>query len=96
MEFVPQYAVASAIRQPESIFFAKALEAGPLLVIMVGKKVARGLQQQRPFALFHFFKAHVSMMAGQSGDSLAGIHPASTSFSRLISSGLPAKAERAA
>jgi hypothetical protein len=38
----------------------------------MGKEVARSLQQQRPFALFHFFKVHVSMMARQPGDLLRG------------------------
>ena len=72
MESLPQYAVARVIQQPEGILFTEALEAGPLLVVVVGEKVARSLHQERPFALLHFFKAHVSRMAGQPGDAVGG------------------------
>ncbi len=69
-ESLPQNTVASVIRQPEGILFTEALEAGPLLVVVVGQKVTRGLEQKRPLTLFHFFKVHVSSMARKPGDAV--------------------------
>ena len=71
MESVAQDTVAGVIQQPEGVLFTKALKADPLLVVMVREKVSRGLHQERPFALLHFFKVHISMMAGQPGDAVA-------------------------
>ena len=49
-----------------------------LLLVVVGKKVSRGLQEERPFTLLDFFKVHVSKMARQTGDAVwrnpSGLH----------------------
>ena len=67
---MPQYTVASVIGEPESILFTEALKAGPLLVVVMGQEVTRGLDQKRPLTLFHFFKAHVSSMPREPGDAV--------------------------
>ena len=96
MESLPQDAVARVIQQPEGILLTKALEADPLLVVVVREKVFCGLHQQRPLTLLYFLKTHVSALARQPGDAV-GRDPAG--FYQLLQTdqqGLPAKAERAA
>src|ERR1700722_7780226 len=51
-----QDTVAGVVRQPEGVLFPEALEPGPLLIVVMGEEITRSLQQQRPFALFHFVK----------------------------------------
>src|ERR1700683_189644 len=72
MEPVAQNAVAGVVEQPEGVLFTEALEADPLLLVVVREKGSRGLHQERPFAPLHFFKAHVSRMARQPGDAVGG------------------------
>ena len=71
MESMPQDAVAGVIQQPEGVPFTEALETDPLLVVVVGEEVSRCFYQERPFALLHFFKVHISMVAWQPGDAVA-------------------------